>query len=178
MFIMDHNGLWTVHNPVCTVHNLGGNSWIMKIMDGLWTLWTTRPTDGGEFRCNLVVGSLPGGGSIFCLVQQRVSPHISIRVVGDMFLQIPSLGNWSSKGYGQTDENSLIWQLVMAGESPESHGDLTKSVMSMVVGRGLYRRRHGEQGLARETPGWGGACYRGTSLRKTFFACASSWILW
>ncbi len=48
MLIMDHNGLWTVHNPLCTVHNFGGNSWIMKIMDGLWTLWTTRTTDEGS----------------------------------------------------------------------------------------------------------------------------------
>ena len=35
-----------LHNPLCTVHNFGRKSWNLEIMDGLWTLWTTRTTDG------------------------------------------------------------------------------------------------------------------------------------
>ena len=87
---------------------------------------------------------------MLCLVQQRVSQDICICVVCDMFLQKPSMRDWSPKTQGQADKNSWIGQLVMAGEDPKSHWDLTKSVMSMVTGRSYISD---EQGLARETLG-------------------------
>ncbi len=34
-----------LHNGLCKVHNFWNNSWIMDIMNKLWTLWSAHTTD-------------------------------------------------------------------------------------------------------------------------------------
>ena len=48
-----------LHNGLCKVHNFWNNSWIMDIMDKLWTLWSAQTTDGRNSNVELPSWFLP-----------------------------------------------------------------------------------------------------------------------